>query len=388
MAEISGNIGTKIAIIDRCTSDDVPPGEVVDEPYIRKSVEWLPESDIEEIFGKYRSFPMEISQYPKSIQYTKKSVLIVLELFAHYLEEDADKRPTFNVNRFEVINACTIAAYEKDSGEALSFFEICNVMAFLSRFHVCIKAQLVQLKRFYEKYSAVKGHRGKDKESKFFRDVAMKYLRPIGLCMSADWIATRLEHAVAIADKFEQSFFDLFFQRISEFNISVYPAGDWLKYYDNGGLIPNHVVALLQVENNVVTDNYFDMWRTIEDAVLGKPIIDENFALERGIWERTFNSRLFNPMVYYVSSEVEAKLQGVDKNWRPAFCLDNSINVYTGESICKYLSASQVPVSHLNTYFIFCLDDYDVDGNLEEAVNPVNYVIGEIPTWNWYSPEQ
>ena len=92
-------------------------------------------------------------------------------------------------------------------------------------------------------------------------NLAKKYLLPIGLCISADWIGTRLEYAVTLGGRFEHSFFNLFFHRITEFNKSVYPAGDWLRYYDNGGLIPNNVVALLQVEKEIINDNYFDLWK-------------------------------------------------------------------------------------------------------------------------------
>ena len=151
------------------TSDDVLPGDVVDEPYVNEPVEWLSEREAEEIFGKYRAFPIELQQYPKTIQYTKKSVLIVLELFANHLLEDENKRCTFNVDHFDVINACTVAAYEKVNNSALSALEVCNVVAFLNRYHVCIKAQLNQLKRFYVKYSAVDAHRDNDNRSEFFK---------------------------------------------------------------------------------------------------------------------------------------------------------------------------------------------------------------------------
>ena len=76
---------------------------------------------------------MEVKNYPNSIQYTEKSVLIVLEIFANHLLEGS----TFNVNHFDVIDACTRAAYGKVD-EPLSDIEVCTVSAFLTRFHVCI----------------------------------------------------------------------------------------------------------------------------------------------------------------------------------------------------------------------------------------------------------
>ena len=198
-----------------------------------------------------------------------------------------------------------------------------------------------QLNRFYKKYVEVFYDDDKDNRSAFFHNIAKKYLRPIALCANADWIANRLEYTVKVAWSFDTDYFDLFYHRINGFNKSVYPAGDWIKYYDNGGIIPNNVVVSLKGEKGiVVNDDNFDLWMAIERAIAGDDpsFVDLSFAQEKEIWQRTFGSRLFNPLVYYVSHQVEVKLDGVGSDWAPTFCFDDYINVYTCESSRKYSS--------------------------------------------------
>ena len=268
--------------------------------YQDPSYTWISVEDVERILGKYRNFPMRIDNASQQLQYTDKSSRIVSQLFAEFFQicENGDR---FAVNNFDLLYKCTKKAFFKKSN--LSVLSLDVTMNFLSKYHACLNYQLKQVHKLFQIYEDYVHSNNNfqtevPKDTKDFLDFLSFTLKPIGLCWTSDWIATRIEYAIDHAKKnFCSEDANLFINRLENYSKSIDPKSDWKTYFDNGGLIPSAIRVRLR--DHEAEDPCYYLWNSIEEDIYKKRPSSEDLKDESAAWTRNFLCKNGKPIVYH-----------------------------------------------------------------------------------------